>query len=389
MVKESSYYAGPERGKSLQIDLFIIDKDSRHLPNVGEDVKCLVPLLVEHHFTVNMKFFTHDCDLQSIFTCGKMPVVLVAGDSVLNDSPEDNPGSVHFLLRRSWDQYYHADVIRQNNRLFVFLPEHLSEFKQSIENDLIPWIRSECKVKEVFMHADFYFPHASESEAQRIDSGISSKFPEVSFNLCKTDRAYIIHAESCGKTRDENTDRFKKIYTAMSSMNPNVSYFIPEDVRKELFELLKGHRFTLSAAESCTGGLIGKLLTDIPGSSDYFKGSAVTYWNSAKHHILGVSNKILKKCTAVSEPVARKMAKSSRKLYHSDIAVSTTGYAGPGPGERGEDPGLVYIGISGPLGTFVHKEQWYGSREYVRTAAAQKAIEYIYKYAEQLAKNKQ
>lgn len=373
----------------MRIDLFVVDKGSRHFPDMEEDIKYLVPLLYDHHFTVDMKFFSHDYDLGNIMASGKWPVVLVAGDPVLNDFPGDIPGAGQFLLKSSWDHYCPACVIRHNHRLFIFLPDHLSGFKQGIENDLLRWILSQYKGNKVFMHADFYFPHTSGSEAQRIDSEISSEFPEVSFDLRKTDAACVIHAESSGKTREEIKDGFKKIYTAMASLNPNVSYFIPEDVRKELFELLKKHRFTLSAAESCTGGLIGKLLTDIPGSSDYFKGSAVTYWNSAKHHILGVSNKALKKYTAVSEPVARKMAKGSRKIYHSDIAVSTTGYAGPGPGERGEDPGLVYIGITGPLGTFVHKEQWYGSREYVRCAAAQKAIEYIYEYARQLTKKKQ
>lgn len=104
-------------------------------------------------------------------------------------------------------------------------------------------------------------------------------------------------------------------------------YNIEADVVKDLHELLLAKGLTVSAAESCTGGLIGKLLTDTPGSSEYFKGSAVTYWNEAKEKVLSVHKDTLDEYTAVSEPVARQMAEGSRALYSSDIAVSTTGYA--------------------------------------------------------------
>lgn len=147
-----------------------------------------------------------------------------------------------------------------------------------------------------------------------------------------------------------------------------------------LAELLICRKITISAAESCTGGLIAKMITDVPGSSRYFKGSAVTYCNEAKENILSVKHSALLAYTAVSEEVAKEMAIGSRNIYHSDLAVSTTGYAGPGNGERGESPGLVYIGISGWQGVYVFKENFVGSRDNIRRQAVHKSIQHLIDY---------
>ena len=145
-------------------------------------------------------------------------------------------------------------------------------------------------------------------------------------------------------------------------------------------ELLIQYKMTMSAAESCTGGIIGKLMTDLPGSSDYFKGSAVTYWNDSKEEILGVSKSTLKRDTAVSAGVAGEMAEGSRRLYNSDVSVATTGYAGPGNGIHGESPGLVFIAVSGKYGTKVYEEHFMGNRESIRYGAADKALYYVLQY---------
>ena len=126
------------------------------------------------------------------------------------------------------------------------------------------------------------------------------------------------------------------LVTELRKRLPIADYHIEQHVREDLVVLLEKTHLSISAAESCTGGLIGKLMTDLPGSSAYFKGSAVTYWNEAKENVLGVSSETLSRYTAVSGETAKEMAEGSRRLYASDLAVSTTGYAGPGRGERGE-----------------------------------------------------
>jgi len=110
--------------------------------------------------------------------------------------------------------------------------------------------------------------------------------------------------------------------------------------------MLLKNKFTLSVAESCTGGYLAKIITDVPGSSKYFKGGIIAYSNDVKISDLGVSEKILNKKGAVSSDVAKDMAKGIRQKYNTNIGLSTTGIAGPEGGSIDKPVGLVYIGLS-------------------------------------------
>lgn len=138
--------------------------------------------------------------------------------------------------------------------------------------------------------------------------------------------------------------------------------------------MLRRKKLTLSAAESCTGGRIGDKITNVPGSSDYFLGSAVTYSNEAKAALLGVKEKSLKAYGAVSQQVAEEMALGCRKLFGSDIAVSTTGIAGPAGGSAEKPVGLVWFGVSDGRKTTTDRKVFPGDREQVKEAASQHAI---------------
>ena len=112
---------------------------------------------------------------------------------------------------------------------------------------------------------------------------------------------------------------------------------------KQLAKLLKEKHLTISTAESCTGGLVASMLTDISGSSDYLLESHVTYANSAKHKYLNVSSEILENYGAVSPECAQSMAEGLQKLSNCDIALCTTGIAGPTGGTKDKPVGLIYI----------------------------------------------
>ncbi|MBQ8163991.1 MAG: nicotinamide-nucleotide amidohydrolase family protein [Clostridia bacterium] len=111
-------------------------------------------------------------------------------------------------------------------------------------------------------------------------------------------------------------------------------------------EILKEKKLTLSTAESCTGGLIAKSITDIAGSSEVFFGGVVSYANEVKHAILGVKNETLVSYGAVSHQTAEEMALGALKACFTDIAVSTTGIAGPGGGTDEKPVGTVYVGFA-------------------------------------------
>jgi len=137
---------------------------------------------------------------------------------------------------------------------------------------------------------------------------------------------------------------------------------VNEDLLRRVAELLKEKRLKIATAESCTGGMLGNLLTNIPGSSEYFDRGVISYSNRAKMELLGVSEETLKTYGAVSEQTAREMAEGIRKRSNVDIGISTTGIAGPTGGTREKPVGLVYIGISTDKETIVRRFQFGGDR---------------------------
>ena len=121
--------------------------------------------------------------------------------------------------------------------------------------------------------------------------------------------------------------------------------------------------FTVSTAESCTGGLILSTLTDISGSSAYVEGGLVTYSNEAKMKMLGVREATLIEHGAVSEATADEMARAARQVFDTDYALSVTGIAGPGGGTAEKPVGLTYIGLAGQDGLLVvERNIWDGDR---------------------------
>lgn len=141
-------------------------------------------------------------------------------------------------------------------------------------------------------------------------------------------------------------------------------------------ELLVHAGQTLCTAESCTGGLIGTLITDVPGSSRYYAGGVIAYANDVKADLLGVDRTDLDRHGAVSEPVARALADGARRTFRTDFALSTTGIAGPDGGTAAKPVGLVYIGLASPAGTEVHEFRFGhdAPREAIRLRAARTAL---------------
>ena len=148
---------------------------------------------------------------------------------------------------------------------------------------------------------------------------------------------------------------------------------------KEASEALRARGLTLSCAESCTGGLVAKLITDLAGSSDIFEGGVVSYSNDVKMKILGVSEETLALHGAVSEETALEMARGVAERLGSDIGVSTTGIAGPGGGSEEKPVGTVCFGIASKFGVRTFTKQFGKelSRDEVRRAAADFALSLV------------
>lgn len=147
-----------------------------------------------------------------------------------------------------------------------------------------------------------------------------------------------------------------------------------------VFALLKEKGLTLGTAESCTGGLVAKRMTDLAGVSSVFRGGVVSYATEVKHAVLGVDQGLLDRYGAVSEPTARAMAEGARRVLGCDLAISTTGVAGPDPDERGNPVGLVFIGLATPDGTWVRRVDLSMGRERIRHIAASHGFDLARRY---------
>jgi nicotinamide-nucleotide amidase len=166
-----------------------------------------------------------------------------------------------------------------------------------------------------------------------------------------------------GNMKDESA-RVEKEFSKLKEILSEYIYSEHEDTLQDnIGRLLNKSGKTISAAESCTGGMISHLFTSVPGSSAYFLGSVTSYSNSVKESVLNVPAEIINSHGAVSSECAAAMAEGVRKLTGSDFAVSTTGIAGPTGGSKEKPVGTVWIGVSSELGTETYKIQYNGDRQ--------------------------
>lgn len=147
-----------------------------------------------------------------------------------------------------------------------------------------------------------------------------------------------------------------------------------EPLEAAVSTLLRQHKHTLATSESCTGGMLASLLTNVPGSSAYFLRGWVTYANAAKHDELAIPEDLLQEHGAVSEPIARAMAEGARRFAATDFALATTGIAGPDGGSPDKPVGTVWIALATPDGTMARKFNLPGNRHAIRQRACQWAL---------------
>ena len=151
-------------------------------------------------------------------------------------------------------------------------------------------------------------------------------------------------------------------------------------LEEKIGSLLRQKGLTLGVVESATGGLISHRLTNIPGSSDYYKGSVTAYSNGAKVSVVGVKKETIDQYGSVSSQVAEEMADGGRKLLGVDICLADTGIAGPSGATPGKPVGLFYLGLSHQGGTYSRKHNFQGDREQNKQSAAEAALGWLKEY---------
>ncbi len=155
---------------------------------------------------------------------------------------------------------------------------------------------------------------------------------------------------------------------------------MPASYETLVSSLLTTYSLTLAIAESCTGGLVGHRLTNVPGSSAYFLGGILSYSNDAKEHLLGVPHATLLEHGAVSEAVARAMAQGARRALGADIGLAVTGIAGPGGGTPAKPVGLTWLALAAREVEIAEHHIWSGDREHNKAQSADALLALLHRY---------
>jgi nicotinamide-nucleotide amidase len=261
--------------------------------------------------------------------------------------------------------------------LFLF-PGVPFELDGMIESDLVPWLaeRSGGVGRET---ATLKVACLPESVVEERIAPAYDEFGREWITILASPGEIRLRATAEGP-EPERRKRLDAMTARLHELAGDAVYaFREEDTLETVVgELLRKAGATLTAAESCTGGLLAERITRVAGSSDYFLGGAVTYTNELKTQLLGVTPEMLDEHGAVSEAVAWAMAEGVRRVFHSDYGAGITGVAGPGGGSEAKPVGTVHIAVAGPDGRAEHRKvRFPGDRERVRAQSAQLAIDLL------------
>ncbi|HOD09421.1 MAG TPA: CinA family nicotinamide mononucleotide deamidase-related protein [Flavobacterium sp.] len=271
--------------------------------------------------------------------------------------------------------------MKKENTVYISLPGVPYEMKYLVENEIIPKIVNEYKRP--------YIIHKTIMTYGEGESRIAEKIESWENNL--PDFIKLAYLPSPGKVRlrltarGENKELLEKsIQENVESLTKIISEIIvgfdeDETIEVMIGRLLTSQNKTIATAESCSGGKIAQMLTSVAGSSNYFRGSVVSYATDTKIDILNVSTKIINDYSVVSTEVAKAMAIGIQKIMKSDYAIATTGNAGPSKGDSEAEVGTVFIALVTPSGVFVEEFNFGQPREKVIDRTANKALEMIQK----------
>jgi nicotinamide-nucleotide amidase len=257
----------------------------------------------------------------------------------------------------------------------VVLPGVPREMKPMMEDTVLPWVRTQ-RGGEVYLAHVFQTFGITESGLDELVAGVvapdegrisfRASFPEVSLRV-------VVHGQP-----EEAAHRIDVVAARLRERLGPSAYGEGAVTMQEIVgRVLSAKGLTLAVAESCTGGLVGHRLTEVPGSSTWFRGGVVAYADDLKHQVLGVRDETLRAQGAVSEETAGEMADGVRRLLGADFGVGITGIAGPTGGMPEKPVGTVCFGLARSGGTVTHRYPLWGTRDWVKLLASQIALDWV------------
>ncbi|HEY3268330.1 MAG TPA: competence/damage-inducible protein A [Armatimonadota bacterium] len=266
-------------------------------------------------------------------------------------------------------------AIVKDGKAVACLPGPPHELKPMVTNQLVPWLQGilgpdhPILVSRVIRLAGIGESLAAEKVADLLDSPNPTVAP-----YAKTGEVHL-RVTARARNRAEAEALIDPMDAEIAArLGPFILGRDAENLEDGVVARLRALGLTLAGAESCTGGLIGDRITNVPGASDVFQGVAVTYGNRAKVDILGVRPETIERVGAVSEETAREMASGARNAYHADVAYAVTGIAGPSGGSEEKPVGTVFVAVQTPSRTAAREHRFRGAREVIKRYSAQAAL---------------
>ena len=271
-----------------------------------------------------------------------------------------------------------AVVVEQDNRVYILLPGPPSELQGTFVESVSPFLEQRFGQQGMIYSERYAVYGYREMQLETLLQDLIQNQQNPTIALLIKPGYIEIRLTAKGESKadcQEKLGPWRSILLERLEDIRSLDTSVLEDFHKVALEA----GITIGTAESCTGGLVGKTLTDLGGSSGYYQGGIISYANSVKEQVLGVSSDTLATHGAVSEETAAGMVEGVFRVLRTDYAIATTGIAGPGGGSLEKPVGLVYIGIGTPRGITVHKEIFIGDRTSIRNSVAERAIQYVYK----------
>jgi len=271
-------------------------------------------------------------------------------------------------------------MFKQGDKRLIALPGPPNELKPMLESVVIPELEA-ARTGTLFVEKTFRTIGIREADIEQRVAKTLAEIPGLSYGLVAHPYQVDIRLFCTCATKEE-AERILSHGEKVLDQQFGNAIFTKDDraIEEVVGEMLRAANKTIAFAESCTGGLISKRMTDISGSSDYFEGAFVSYSNAWKEKLLGVSEETLIAHGAVSEETAREMAENVRDKAGTDVGLSVTGIAGPTGGTQEKPVGLVYMALSDGEKTVARKFNFRGDREWVRYRASQAALNMVREY---------
>lgn len=261
--------------------------------------------------------------------------------------------------------------IERDGKLLITLPGPPRELANMWTTEIAPRLKERLPGKKIMSRA-FKTIGLSEAAVDEMARDVYD-VPGMDFGVYAKPDGIYLRAIAKADTEAEALNTLLRAETMVrDALGPYIWGTDEEHPPERAGELLRRRGYTLAVMESCTGGMVGAALTEVPGSSDYFLGGAITYSNAMKAQA-GVPERTLQANGAVSEEAAREMAEAARRTFGADCGVSVTGVAGPGD-QDGVKAGTVFIGVAAPSGSTVTRHEFPSRRPLVRNRAVTAAL---------------